>query len=208
MTTGWLKTLNGADVYTDDGEWYFDHATQGWFHDPALAVLPPRPPASVPLRAEIDRLTHGWPTFRSALLPRKGEHTKGIFWGGVAWILRGWIFGCLGWIVLHIVPVAQVFAGNVVSIYYDTGSHGDAPAWASDDSEHSAYIFGVTLFLVVASFFAFWMLYTLRTYDVDPHKGYALTAATVAYGAYAGHKRHQRLDQRAMADYVKAQSKR
>ncbi|MDP3712162.1 MAG: hypothetical protein Q8R60_06735 [Mycobacteriales bacterium] len=194
--TGWLRTLDGEDVFTSDGEWYWFQSHQGWFHCPGLTLAPPSPPMDVRMREEARRLSTGWPSLRSALLPRKGEHISGKAWGAFAWLCRAFLVYAWGWVILlhlhEIIPAGVRFFYG----FYKGGSHpGDWWTQQPDDPKIAA----LATACFIGSLFVTYILYMLRAWEVDEHKGNAMAAAAVAYSAYRGHQRNEHTRDRQFA---------
>lgn len=189
---GWVRTLDGEDVYTEDNEWYWSQSHQGWFHCPGLTLAPPTPPMDVRMREEARRLSTGWPSLRSALLPLPGrgeDITGNFFFRPFAWLLRAFL--AYTWIWLILFHLHQIIPAMVRFFYgaYKGGCHtGDW--WCEQPGEASMMM--VTTFCLVASFAVTFILYMLRAHEVDPHKGNAMAAAAVAYSAHRGHQRNER----------------
>lgn len=208
MTTGWLKTLDGADVYTDDGEWYWRARTQDWVHDPALLVMPAAP-MSTKIQREIDRLSTGWPSLRSAVFPRKGEEIRSPFWRFVAGVLRGGLLYVWVWQGIvrgQLIGFFQFVVGTLYSFveaFFHIGDRGDTvPGWLTAPDNNTA-LWGVLFMAITPSIMAIWFLYVLRVGDVDPHKGNLLAAATVATTGYSIYRRHQRISEQAFRDEIR-----
>lgn len=197
MTTGWLKTLDGADVYTDDGEWYWLPRFQQWVHDPALLVMPPAP-LTAKINREWDRLSTGWPSLRSAIFPARGEEIRSPFWRFVAGFLRGVLLYVWGWEGIvrgHLLGFFQFVVGTLVDwacALFHLGSdvNSNAPSWLTTHDDVSFLYF----MAIVPSIMIIYFLYLLRVGDVDEHKGNVMAAATIAVTGYRRHKAHQMLD--------------
>lgn len=203
-STGWLKDLDGNDVYTEDGEWFFHARSQGWTHEPNLLAVPGGEPLSAKAAREYDRLRHDWPSLRSAIFPRKHEQISAPVWRWVADLMRGWLLFLFGWELivkgqidglLHWLGFFwyctgyQVFA--LLTRIPDTG--GAAPWWAdtygSAETGISVVFFA---FFLPAVLFPLAMLYFLRVNDFDPHKGAVIATGLTAY-AVTQHYRQQHL---------------
>lgn len=189
--TGWVRTLDGQDVYTEDNEWYWFQSHQGWFHCPGLTLAPPTPPMDVRMREEARRLSTGWPSLRSALLPLpgRGEDISGnFFWRPFAWLLRAALLFILVFDVLHF-PQFTRFA---VSMFWPATDYARGLT-----NDYAVFVIPS----VVAIFMITYILYMLRAWEVDEHKGNAMAAAAVAYSAYRGHQHNERArDQQSTRD--------
>jgi hypothetical protein len=179
---GWLRDLNGHDVYTEDGEWWWYPSIQQWVHDPALLAMPSAP-MGVTLRNEAERLTTGWPTLRSALWPTAHERCTG-FWRNVwVWGLRGYLLFFVLWFAFHAKGFALATWDIVAMEKYTV------PA---SYSAYAANCFGFTLLYGLVAFWALVLVYRSRCWDVDWHKAAAIDVGILAYTGYKAMKRHHR----------------
>lgn len=211
-STGWLKDLQGNDVYTDDNEWYFHADSQGWTYEPNLLAVPGGEPLESKIKREVQDLTHGWPSIRSALFPRKDEMLSVPLWRWNADLLRGWL--------AYIVVVQLILKGQILGVmqwaafflYSTVGriflaligkdDHNTIPDWANSYGHYANNGMSAALFIFFVPMVGFPLaaLYHLRVCDVDAKKGMVVAGGLTAIAV--GRSVHQRnlKEQQMIAD--------
>jgi hypothetical protein len=172
---------------------------QQWVHDPALLVMPAAP-MSARIQREVDRLSHGWPSMRSALFPRRGEEIRNRFWRLVAGVIRGVLAYLYVWELFlqgRIVGVAHDLASVGYAVgsalfHYDEGAHNTPDFFRTNHPGDAEAC--VLLFAMVLSLGLIYFLYMLRVYDVDPHKGTVMAGLLTATTGYSMLRRRHLLD--------------
>ena len=200
----WLKTLDGDDVYTEDGEWFYGHEAQGWFHAPHLLTAVPAPPLRVRARDEVTRLSTGWPPFRGIFSWSKVRATGDRLYM-VLWTLEhlavvvSWIWF---WTTTTPWSVAQSFQKIGMAVWMAgpgndplANTHG---AWYHDRNDTDAHNFVIPLLLVFGTVLVWYVLYLSLAFSVDPHKGYALMVP-IALVTIAGMAQRHRVSEVADA---------
>lgn len=216
--TGWLKDDLGNDVYTDDGEWYWRARTEDWIHDPALLTHPSGEPLSAKIAREKDRLSTGWPSVRSAVIPfSAAEDIQGFGWKIAAGIVRGWLLFLIGYEYIlrgQIIGMAHILGwwfynawNGGIWIFISGGdskafAEAPVPSWANTyDGYETAGFF--TLCFVPMVIIPIVLLYLLRTYDVDEHKGNVMAAGigvwSIAHSLHRHHLKEQEAQIKAFA---------
>jgi hypothetical protein len=183
MSTGWLKTLDGQDTYTEDGEWYWFPRIQQWVHDPALLAMPPSP-TGVAIRNEAYRLSHGWPGLRGAFRLRNG--VRGSDWL-VGMAIRAYFVYCIGWLALHFVPFVNAIKISVVSLFDPSQ---EAAYNALPHGEQGWLFFGGLAF--VWALCCLYILYMIYVNTIDPHKAALMLGAILVHSAATTYKHRAR----------------
>jgi hypothetical protein len=212
---GWRTTVNGEDVYTEDGEWFWFHEQQGWFHVPGLVLEPPPPPASVRARDWGRRMTTGWPNPLAGLRPR---NTKRRNVGTVNWLTCWFLRFVLFWMWVLVVTInwgwdwtinaqwkfVTGFCVNYGPCTDHTGLGFSEPRpWTLIGDDHNVLV--LTWLFVVITLACIYLLYMTVMFQVDPHKGYAMLGAVGVLSAVAGHRRRQRERDHRLAQDVAAE---
>lgn len=190
---GWLKTLDGADVYTEDGEWYWSHESQGWFHAPGLLTAVPAPPLDVRLRDEARRLRHGWPSFwkvfdvRNAAMTLRYNLMSVVYLAALVWM---WVWK-IG-IDYGIHNVARSWQMEIVNQFRENypGAWWVVPT-EGDTDQHARHLVFTILFALISLIILYSMHVGVAT-AADPHKGMLLLGAVVAVTTLHEHQRRQR----------------
>lgn len=202
----WLKTLDGRDVYTEDGEWFFFHAEQAWFHEPGLLTAPPAPPLSVRARDEYTRLTTNWPGPLKAFdIGRLWGFDRflGIMCVSIMTYLWVWkVAICDG-----PAATAVAWARGWRNLWHEvSGEYMTPTGWLMTDNDTRILV--TTVLFTVITFICWYGLYVGHLMTVDTHKGWALVGAVLAVNAYSSHKRHDRDRERRIAHDVASELRR
>jgi hypothetical protein len=158
---GWVKTLDGRDVFEQGDGWIFYGRSQQWCFEPNLLVMPAAP-MGARVGREVDRLSTGWPSLRQAW-SFKSTRVRGFYD-----VLRGLALLAPVYILWHL-PVfikAHTMAGA-----------------ADPLNTYGIHETCVALGLVVLSHVCLWIIWLDHVSKVDRHKSDAVVAAV--YGTVA-----------------------
>lgn len=193
--TGWRRTLDGRDVFTEDGEWYWYDDAQGWFHEPHLVLAPTTPPARVRARTEYRRLRHGWPqngVFRSLFTLHSMNHPVDAVFGILARAAIVYMLvwkPVMDWGVENVARAWQKFLYSSYLLVTGKGAFVDcrgADCWWSMESKsrgdaEDEFRMVVILALFVLIALCLWYgLYIDYVKHYDTHKALALFAIPLA----------------------------
>lgn len=210
MTTStagtWRTTVDGEHVYTEDGEWFWFHEDQGWYHQPGLALMPPPPPAGVRTRTWVNRMLTGWP--KNPLLGLNPRYTAMRDVGFVNWLtcwfmrvvlVYMWVYKIvLDWGLLNVARAHQKFWYGFWVNYGGSsnsfdGGLMDKPWWTMDPNggdTDSRNLVAVWIIVVITLGFLY-LLYMTHVFTIDPHKGYAMLAIPMAASIVARANRNE-----------------
>lgn len=192
MTTAatWRKTLDGEDVYVQPDGWVWSHVMKGWFYAPDLSLQVPPPPVKTRAKDEVHRLTHGWPSPLRAFLPWNGVRgASAVFcWIYQAVLAYAWFQVIFVWGAHHVAASWQRF---VYGLY--KGGAPYEPVWWDEQPQDATHIVGL-LFVVMVTFWLWYLLYMNLCYTVDRHKGHVMFGGLMAYGAFQSIKRNRAHD--------------
>lgn len=164
--TGWVQTLEGSDVYEQDG-WIWFPRQQEWRWEPALLTMP-KAPVSERVHAEVERLSTDWPTLKEAW------RWQGPYAGG--WLTKA-------------ARVWVLFAGlyNLCMVpLWVTGLSG-MHDWG-ETANHAA-IRGI--FFGVAALFCLFGIWHSHVWRRDSHKGLLVAGVVGTWAAWREHERRE-----------------
>lgn len=189
--TGWVKTLNGDDVYTEDGEWFFGADSQGWFYAPDLLTMPAAP-ADVRRRSLARRILTNWPRPSGIWALPRDWFARYVF--GVplrAALVYIWCYQYL--ILIGPLDAIKAFARNTVGFFMTYHSSADPVGawWNVDDTNEEARLFLLPLIFLGVTVFILALMYVHHVIDVDPVKGVALATGITLAVAYRNHQARQ-----------------
>jgi hypothetical protein len=211
---GWTRTVAGRDVYTDDGEWWFDHQTQGWYYEPDLAVMPPQAPAGARARSWWQRMRTPWPNVFGGLLPwNTPKHLTGTLDWVLCWLLRGLLVWMWVWKIGLDWGLANVYLSVKKGLYVmgstafggpstrgcpwvdgEGSALGDYDCWWEQSNTDFRNFVGFGL-IVLVTLCCIYLLYLGYLETIDPEKARTLVIAQYAIHGLAAWRRAQSVHQ-------------
>lgn len=173
--SGWVKTVDGLDVYEQGDGWVWFPRENGWRHEPNLLTMPVAPMGER-VRAEAKRLSRDWPSLKEAwaLLPEPNPGIGGYF----TRFLRLYVLLYAVYMIAHAALIYRTIGSMFGSGYVLTGA----------EEMQTGVMFGAGL---VALLFIF-MVWHIHVHAIDPHKGWAVAGAVGAGIVLSHHLKRQR----------------